>query len=107
MNDSNHNGAQPGPWSQDEAWARAWSEMETIAFRAIQGWREMPGAVQVAPLLVGPLLITCRIEAFAPVLPGRLYPEVTWKVCGRTVTRFVAVERIAQQIRRGHLPLEA
>lgn len=109
---SNDNGAQPGPWTHQEAWLRAWSEMEAVLFRAIQGWRQFPGAVQLAPLLVGPLLITCRIEAFAKPLAelgstGSRYPAVAWMASGRTVTRSEVVALIAEQIRAGHLPVDA
>lgn len=104
---TNNNGAQPGPWTQSEAWARAWAEMEEILFRAIEGWRRFPGAVQIAPLLVGPLLITCKIEAFAERRPGQTTPAVEWWVGRQKVTRSEVVALIAQQIRAGHLPTEA
>lgn len=104
---TNNNGAQPGPWHPSEAWAWAWAEMEGVLFRAIQGWRQLPEAVQIAPLLVGPLLITCRIEALAKRRPGQTTPAVEWRAGRKKVTRSEVVELIAQQIRAGHLPTEA
>lgn len=109
MSHIDRNGAQPGPWARQEAWARAWAEMKAVLFRAIQGWRQFPGAVQIAPLSVGPLFITCRIQAFAePVAElgstGSRFPAVEWKANYHTATRSEVVELIAQQIRAGHLP---
>lgn len=104
MSHTDRNGAQTGPLTQLQSWGLAWEEMEAVLSRAIQGWRRSPGATHLAPLLVGPLFISCRVEAFAKPLPGRDYPAVTWRADHRPATRSEVVALIAQQIRAGHLP---
>lgn len=87
-----------------EAWARAWSECEAMAWRAAEGWRQFPGAVQVAPMTVGRQGFAARIEAFAEPLPGLRRPAITYQASGQAVSWSELVQLVALQIRCGHLP---